>query len=111
MKCKVTSQFLRDSERQIALFDKVEDAKIFVSAKIVKDASLKLKVIYRIYQDFDTLIEEHDSEKEMNTGSTQSAQGQTSSATFRPTPFDTTPRPPGTPKKWIIDPDDEKKKS
>lgn len=112
MKYKVTSQYARDAERQLAMFESQDDAKTFVEAKIAKDALLKVKIIYRIYKDFDVL-EEISSEQDTSgaTAKAPSSQGQGSGANFRPSPFDTSPKPAGMPKKWIVNgTDDDKKK-
>lgn len=109
MKYRVTKQYARGAETAFAEFEDLNDAKLFIQAKLKEDAALKIKIIYRITQ-FDEILAEFDSSQaaaytaESSTDA-QSSHGSTSS--FRPTPFNTTPTPPGLPKKWIRDEDEQ----
>lgn len=107
MRYKVTKQYARGTETQCAQFDDVNDAKAFIQLKLEQDRALKVSVIYRI-KEFTEVIEEFDPARMGDAG--QSSQGQSSSASFRPTPFNTAPKPAGTPQKWTTGDDDEKKK-
>lgn len=113
MHYKVFIQYGRGSDLLSAQFKDLADAKLFIERKLVNDASQHSRVIYRLY-DMDVLIKEYDSAKEPvqsdQAATQQGSQGKGSGASFRPTPFNTTPRPAGTPQKWIIDPDEEEKK-
>jgi len=110
MKYRVTRQYPGRSASIIATMDDVNDAKKFMTMKADEDASLKVNTIYRV-EFFDEIIEEIDSSKHTPAASTQSTGSQRSSgASYNPTPFNTTPTPPGLPKKWIRDEDDDDKK-
>lgn len=115
MSYKITVQYARD-KTELPLkeeFEDLKEAKKFISEKINQEAVLKTKVIYRLYQNYDQLIEEFDSTKiEISSSAkdSQSSQGKSSKAGFKPTPFNMTPTPPGLPKKWLIDEDDDKDK-
>ena len=113
MHYKVFTHYGRGSDLLCAQFKDLADAKLFIEQKLAYNANQQLKVIYRLY-DMDELIKEYDPVKEPaqsgQTETQQGSQGKGSGAAFRPTPFNMTPRPAGTPQKWIIDPDEEEKK-
>ena len=106
MDYKVNKQYVRGPESSCAEFDELYDAKLFVQAKADYDASLNVKVIYRIYQ-YNQLVDEFDPNKTPMSSQESSSEGKGKTATFRPTPLNTTPRPPGSPPKWLHDDDDE----
>ena len=111
MTYKVTKQYTRGMETTSGYYAHLKEAQTFVRDGITNDALMKVKVVYRIYDAFD-LLEEHDSSKveETHLQETSSGSGKGNAASFRPTPLNTTPRPPGTPPKWIIDAEEEDKK-
>lgn len=113
MHYKVFIHYGRGSDILSAQFRDLADAKLFIERKLANDTSQPSKMIYRLY-DMDELIKEYDPVKEPaqsgQAKTQQGSQGKGSGASFRPTPFNTTPRPAGSPQKWIIDPDEEEKK-
>jgi hypothetical protein len=118
MQYKITKQYGRGSEIQFAQFNELSDAQVFIEKiKLPEDVALNVKIIYRIFEGLD-LVKEYDPSK-MDTSSGSSSQGASESqgsgggkgskSTFSPTPFNTAPRPAGTPQKWVIDKDEEDK--
>lgn len=105
----ITKQYARGGETDTASFQDLSDAELFVEMKREKDTAMGVKVIYRIYKAGD-VIKEYSGEADATT-SGSSGQGQTSGARFSPTPFNTTPRPSGTPPKWTTPTDEEEDKS
>ena len=117
MQFQVKKQYGRGNELDCAEFENLNDAKAFIKEKMAEDLALNMKVIYRIYEFFDC-IEEFDPEKMKReniakTGpaenNTQGDQGKGSG--FKPTPFNTAPRPSGVPHKWNVDEDEDKDKN
>lgn len=111
---KITKQYTRGPESTFAeRFNQLLDAKAFVQTKLAEDATMNVKALYRIYEDDDVHSEYDQSKLETASSaketSDESAQGKGRSASFRPTPLNTTPRPAGTPAKWIKDSDEEEK--
>lgn len=115
---KVTKQYgQRGTETTLPeRFEQFSQAKAFVDENLLQDVTLNVQAIYRIY-DFDEIQGEYDSTKvdpsTLQTASREEAygsQGKGSTASFRPTPLNTTPRPPGTPQKWSRDEDEDEKK-
>lgn len=103
MTYKVTSQYPRASEREIGQYKDIAAAKAEIQDKLAYDASLKIKVIYRLYDDFD-VIEIFDPDKieaptDTKTSASQDSQGQ-GARHSGPTPFNTAPRPAGIPRTW-----------
>lgn len=105
-------QHSRGTEILLAEFTNSANAKLFIKGKLEEDAEQKIDATYRLVE-FDEVIEEFDKSK-LGTSSTTVASTTTGSqgkqASFRPTPLATTPRPPGTPPKWIKDDEEEGKK-
>lgn len=94
-----------------ATFDNLNDARIFVEEKLVADSESAVNFNYNMF-DNSMLLETWNQGmlndiKKQNEGS----QGKARAISFRPTPFNTSPRPPGSPPPWIIDidEDDDKK--
>ncbi|EKD70392.1 MAG: hypothetical protein ACD_46C00544G0004 [uncultured bacterium] len=107
---KVTKQYGRGSEIFAQSFSKLADATSFMQLAVEADAAMKVNVIYRLYE-FDEVIKEIDSSKMELAAreNSQSGQGKTSGATFKPTPFEMSPRPRSTPPKWLHDEEDKNK--
>ena len=103
MRFKVTREYAKGGESQFAQFTDLNDAKFLIQAKLADDALLNVKVIYRIVE-FGEAIMEFDPAKPGASG----GQGNTNEANFRPTPLSTVARPPGMPQNWRKD--DEGKK-
>ncbi|OGT36927.1 MAG: hypothetical protein A3F11_09115 [Gammaproteobacteria bacterium RIFCSPHIGHO2_12_FULL_37_14] len=104
---QIKKQYGRGVETIFAKFNDLSDAKLFIESKLAADAALNIKVIYRICEGIDVIEEFHPEKNNFASSSSSGSQGQTSTANFRPTPFNVAPRPTGTPQKWIKD-DDEK---
>ncbi len=112
---QVTKQYTRGGEFLDAEFADLEEARFFIQAKMADDARFKVKVIYRIKNGVD-VIQVFDPDDASTTGQTaqgqSQGQGQQSSnvSSFRPTPFNASPRPKGSPPPWWKDEEDGKKK-
>ena len=110
MRYKVTRQFRGAAEAQCAQFKDPTDARFFIEKKLVDDAAMKVSATYRLYE-FDEVLAEYDPSKAgVILEQTSDSQGKGSSAGFRPTPFNTAPKPAGMPQKWGKDEDEEKQK-
>lgn len=106
MHYKVTKQYTRGGESDVAEFNDISDSKLFIEAKIALDASLKVKIIYRLYEMLE-LIQTFDPDQMDTTGAQGGSGEQGNAASFRPTPLNTSPRPAGAPSNWIINPKDD----
>lgn len=106
---KVTKQYGSGPVSTLATFHDGADAKLFVEAKLQEDAALKIKVTYRVIDAVGDLVSEHLPGEAQTASASSSSQGASSTASFRPTPFNTAPRPAGTPHKWVKDEEEEKK--
>lgn len=110
MRYRVKRAYGRGAEAECAQFKEVADATCFIQVKREQDKQLNVNVTYRLY-DMDELLPD-DSGVDKTTASPQEnaagSQGKGSSATFKPTPFNMTPRPAGSPQKWIHDADEDK---
>lgn len=111
---RVTKQYTRGSaDTLVAQFNDAADAKIFIHARLLEDARLRVKVIYRLMEGMD-LLEEF-TETQAGSGGASSSSGAASGGaqqrtSFQPTPFNATPRPPGMPSNWLKDEEDQKDK-
>lgn len=108
MNYKVVRQYARGPESHFATFYDLADARMFIEAKMAQDAMMKVAVIYRITELGD-VIEEFDSAKRLGSANPAPGAGEGTSAgsgvgagrqsaeNFRPSPLNTSPRPPGMP--------------
>jgi len=103
-------QYAKGGEIQCGSFSNINEAKLFIQENLHAEAAMNVQVIYRLYEYFDLLQEftaaDLDSlgqDDEQGSG----GQSKSSTQTFKPTPFNTTPRPLGTPPKWLIDDEDK----
>ena len=104
---RVTKQYARGSgDTLVAQFKDANDAKLFIQARLLEDARLKVKVIYRLMEGMD-LIEEFTEAQGEESGSSSGA-GAQQRTSFQPTPFNATPRPSGMPSNWLKDEDEDK---
>jgi hypothetical protein len=106
---KVTKQYGAGREMPCDQFKDLASAQAFVQEKIREDISLKIKAIYRIYE-WDDLLQAFDSETTEISPQSDGSQGQGKGASFRPTPLNSSPRPPGMPHHWLKDDDKSGKK-
>ncbi len=114
MQYRVACYFGKGADQACAQFKTLADAQLFIESKMVQDAGMKLTVVYRLY-DLGELVKEYDPGKGMPASGqsqeqAQGSQGKGSTAAFRPTPFNTAPRPAGTPQRWLVNPEDEEDK-
>jgi hypothetical protein len=110
MRYKVTRKYTRGPETTCAEFLDLYDAQFFIEKKLSADADLNVKVIYCLF-DGDKGIGEFDPNKnDYSSRDERDSQGKGQTSSFRPTPLDMTPRPPGTPPIWIKDDEDSDKK-
>lgn len=109
---KVTKQFATGAEQPCRTFKELEEAKVYANDNASANAALKIKVIYRVFE-FDDIQYEIDSSKielpQIASENNTTQGGKQTGSTFKPTPFEMAPRPKGTPQKWIIDPEEDKK--
>lgn len=107
----VKGKYLRGSEIKLdEEFDDLDKAKNFIQTKLLEDAALNVKVRYRIYDFNEVVVQEYDPSTMNLLSLQQAAQGTSgNSSTVRPTPFDTTPRPSGSPQKWLVGEQNNKK--
>lgn len=110
MKYSVKRQYGRGADTAFAEFNEISDAEFFITHKLQADANMNIKVIYKIYE-FNEVISTFDADNVTPSAGTkdQGTQGKSSTSSFRPTPFNTAPRPSGTPQKWIKDDEEDKK--
>lgn len=114
MSFKITKQYGQGPATTLSQrFTNLEQAKSFVNEQLEADILMGVQnTQYKIY-DFDDLVSAHDKTNLVKTTVQQedeSAQGKGKSASFRPTPLSTTPRPPGSPQNWRNDDEDNKDK-
>lgn len=112
---RVTNKYGRSGhEKELRKFQTIDEAKNFIKDELSNAASLKINVSFFLYEGID-LIEEFDATKAEEISQADEASsgagGKGSGASFRPTPFNTSPSPKGMPKHWLKngDEDDEKK--
>lgn len=109
---KVTKQYGKGPETIDKGFTTQQEAEEHAKAAAETDASMKIQVVYRVYE-FDDVLKEINTdyliaaikEGEHTAGGSGSGKGQ--SISFKPTPFNTTPRPKGGPQGWVKDEDDD----
>lgn len=113
MHFKVTAQYVGARELPAEQFNDLNQAKAFIEAKIRDNNLHKVKVIYRLYE-WDDLLQEFDPSKMDTSDSPDSSSGASSGggkgASFRPTPLNTAPRPPGSPPNWLKEDENDKDK-
>lgn len=109
---RVTKKYARGPESPVGTYKNLNDARKVIQDKLADDAAHRVIASYCLYEGFD-LIEELDqsalkvTERDQGQGES-SGQGKSSTQSFRPTPFSTTPMPKGTPRSFIVDEDDKK---
>lgn len=112
MNFKVTRQYGTGSEQDYKTFNELKIATQFAEEQAHSDAAMKIKVIYRVY-DFDDIKFEINSsnlpDAKSQAESAQGSQGKQTGSSFSPTPFNTSPRPSGTPHGWVKDEEEKKK--
>jgi hypothetical protein len=115
MSYQVTKQFGSSREQPCQRFKSLAEAKAFALECAQTDASMRIQTIYRIYDLDELLPNETIDSNTVTLASTSSdasggSKGQQSGATFKPTPLEMSPRPPGTPPKTWVDDDKNKDK-
>lgn len=88
----------------LAAFIELNDAELFVEDKLTHTTAITTYFIFN----HENLIIEINQRIKKQSQVKDGAQGRTSTASFRPTPLNTTPRPPGTPPPWLKDEDEDK---
>jgi len=102
----------------IANFKDDKDAKIFIKGKLVEDAKVKLSNFYQLCEGLEVVDEFGQDSIEPGiygiggasgslSSSSGSGSGSEQKSRFQPTPFNASPRPPGSPPNWLKDADDE----
>ncbi len=107
MRYQVKKQYGRGAELPCAQFGDMTDAEIFIQAKLTADAAMDVQVTYKVFEGIDE-IKSYSPDKTGNVAGS-SANNSSAAAGSRPSPFNTAPRPPGTPQKWWPDEDDKEK--
>ena len=110
---KVAAKYQKGPETIVAKFEKLEECKNFIKNKLLDDISLKVNVIYNLYE-LGELVGSFD-QSSVSTGDAENSgggQGQQQSSTqrFSPNPLQTNLRPGGIPPSSFVDDDDSKKK-
>lgn len=117
MSFKVTQQFGSGRETLSQQFTTLEDAKKHALEFAEQKKSMKIDAIFRVYDMYDDVVATYDTKNlitqskdsdDTDAGSSTGGKGQ--SASFRPTPLATSPRPAGMPQNWRSDPEDDKDK-
>lgn len=106
---RVTKQYGRGVETLCNTFKSLVETKSFVETSLATDLTMGVKAIYRIYEGVDLVEELNPENTNLKTSQSSGSQGEVSSSSFRPTPFNTAPHPSGTPQKWVKDDNEEKK--
>jgi hypothetical protein len=94
----------------------LDEAKADATRLAEADSRMGVKTIYRVYEFDEDIVAEFDSTKIQAAGTSSdstgagSGGGQKSGASFKPSPLQTAPRPPGTPANNWGKPDDEEEK-
>jgi hypothetical protein len=116
MKYAVHKQYERGNKILCAQFDDLNDARLFIDLKLAEDLKLKVKIKYFIIE-YGEIIEEFEAGQVGSstaspnyTATDQGSQGAGSGASFRPTPFNTAPRPTGTAPRWLKEDNDKEEK-
>lgn len=92
----------------LAAFTDLADAELFVEDKLTQTEQI---THYYIFNNNVMIFESNQHVKKKVTSEESTHQGKGSTASFRPTPLNTAPRPPGSPHNWNKDDDkDEEKK-
>ena len=107
---KVTKQYARGTDAPMAEFNDINDAKIFIFARLAEDAKLKVKVTYRLFEGVEMLEEFSESQASVSGVSQASGSSAGQKSNFQPTPFNAAPRPAGMPHSWIKDDEEKSKK-
>src|SRR3990167_9450462 len=102
---QVKKQYGRGVETLCENFNNLTDAKLFIEKQLANDLAISVTAVYRVYEGVDFVEEFHPNSNptaaQSNHSQNQGSQGQTSSSNFQPTPFNTAPRPSGSPQKWV----------
>ncbi|HSW94255.1 MAG TPA: hypothetical protein VLJ15_07895 [Gammaproteobacteria bacterium] len=108
---RVTKQYGRGGETPVAQLDNIQAAKALIQEKLLEDARFKVRATYRLWEGMDLLREFTEADiietRSSGSDSDQGGAGQGQRSRFQPTPFNATPRPPGSPPNWIKDDDEE----
>lgn len=109
---KIVPQYPRGGTNPpIAQFKTINDAKLFIQAKLTEDMSLKIDAKYQLLEGMDEVqvFTQQDAENDNSSSSSSGSQQRSSGQSFQPTPFNSAPRPTGMPPSWMKDEDDKKK--
>lgn len=114
MSFKVTQQFGSGRETVSQQFVNADDAKKHALTAAEEKKAMKIEAIYRVYDLYDDVIATYDTKTltvatPTNNDDNASSGGKGQGASFRPTPLATAPRPSGTPPKWLVDDEEDKK--
>lgn len=104
----VAKKYTKGPEQHIAKFYDMNDAKEFIHRKIKQDITMNVNAVYLLY-DAGELMETFD-QNSIDGDVSSSGQQQSSTQSFRPSPMQTTMRPPGMPHNSFKDEGDDKKK-
>lgn len=109
---KVAAQDLVNSPEPCANFIELKDARLFIEKKLPVDLAANKKITYRILKS-NQMLEKFDPAKppaaaKKEDASQGTVRGTANKMGFRPTPFNTVPRPAGSPQGWIKETSQEK---
>ncbi len=89
----------------IAGFSDLEDAELFAEDKLTQESELTTYYIFNK----EILLSQLNQRIKTRAMAEEGSQGKGQAASFRPTPLNTSPRPPGTPAKWMRDEKEDEK--
>jgi hypothetical protein len=104
---KIAAKYQKGPEHVLAKFDKINEAKAYIQNKLQDDVSLKVNVIYNLYE-LGELIASFDQSAIDGSAGGGGGQQQSSGQRFSPNPLQTNLRPPGTPQNWVDDETEKK---
>lgn len=106
----IIKPYVENKQGPLAEFNNISDAKVFIIAKLVLDASMNVNTAYGIFNHKIFIEELSQNTINIIQKQNQESQGKPRVVSFRPSPFSTIPQPPGSPPRWIIDEDTDKDK-
>jgi len=98
---KVAAQDLVNAPVTLAHFIELKDARLFIEKKLPVDSTASKRITYRILKN-NEMLEKFDPVKPAAANPGQGGTtGAANKTVFRPTPFNTVPRPTGSPQGWL----------
>lgn len=112
----VKVKYTKGPEQTIALFKQKDEAVEYIFRKLQKDGEMRVETFYQLWElgDLEKSYDQSSLSGEGESGSgggpgMPGTGGKGSGQSFRPSPTQTSLRPPGMPNNWKDDPEDTKK--